>query len=106
VTDQEQINVGGRIRELRNEMGLSLRAMARRSGLSVNAISRIERGESSPTVASLLRLAAVLRVHVADFFLSGPESSTILVRSSDRLRSRGVGLLIESLGVGLPGQIL
>jgi len=104
--DQEQTNVGGRIRELRNDKGLSLRAMAKRGGLSVNAISRIERGESSPTVSSLLRLAAVLGVHVADFFTTGPESSTILVRRGERLWSRGVGLLMESLGVGLPGQIL
>ena len=58
MTDQEQIDVGGRIRGLRNEMGLSLRAMAKRSGLSVNAISRIERGESSPPVVSETFLTA------------------------------------------------
>jgi transcriptional regulator with XRE-family HTH domain len=104
--EEAHINVGGRIRELRNKTGLSLRAVAERSGLSPNAISRIERGESSPTVSSLLRLAGVLGVHVADFFTTGPESSTILVRRGERLRSRGVGWMMESLGVGLPGQIL
>jgi transcriptional regulator with XRE-family HTH domain len=102
----EQIEVGRRIRELRQAAGLSLRAMAKRSGLSTNAISRIERGESSPTVASLLRLAGVLRVHVADLFTAGSERLTILVRQGDRLQSRGPGQLMESLGAGLPGQML
>lgn len=104
--EKSPINVGKRVRELRKRASLSLRAMAERSGLSLNAISRIERGESSPTVSSLIRLAAVLGVHVADFFTTGPERSTILVRRGERLRSRGVGMLMESLGVGLPGQML
>gem|GEM_PF-4385002 len=72
----------------------------------MNAISRIERGESSPTVASLFTLATALQVHIADLFTTVPESSTILVRRNQRLRSRGAGLIMESLGIGLPGQIL
>ena len=105
--DQEEaLDVGGRIRELRNAAGFSLRALADRCGLSINAISRIERGESSPTVSSLLRLATALDVHIADLFKTGPERSTILVRRNERPRSRGDGMLMESLGIGLPGQIL
>jgi transcriptional regulator with XRE-family HTH domain len=104
--EQEQLDVGGRIREIREERRLSLRALAERCGLSVNAISRIERGESSPTVSSLLRLATSLDVHITDLFKTGPEQSTILVRRNRRLRSRGEGALMESLGIGLPGQLL
>lgn len=104
--DQNQLDIGARIRELRTERQLSLRALAERSGLSVNAISRIEHGESSPTVSSLLRLAGALNVHIKDFFDPGPEQSTIVVRRDQRLRSSGEGALIESLGVGLPGQML
>jgi transcriptional regulator with XRE-family HTH domain len=103
---EEHLDVGGRIRELRKMEGLSLRALADRCGLSINAISRIERGESSPTVASLIRLATALEVHITDLFKTGPEQSTILVRRNRRLRSRGDGMLMESLGIGLPGQIL
>jgi transcriptional regulator with XRE-family HTH domain len=104
--DRDPINVGARIRELRKDRRLSMRALAERSGLSLNAISRIERGESSPTVASLFTLATALQVHIADLFTTVPESSTILVRRNQRLRSRGAGLIMESLGIGLPGQIL
>jgi transcriptional regulator with XRE-family HTH domain len=99
-------DVGGRIRSLRESEGLSLRALADRCGLSINAISRIERGESSPTVASLHKLATALSLPIADFFETGEELTTILVRKNARLRSRGEGMLIESLGSGLPSQRL
>jgi transcriptional regulator with XRE-family HTH domain len=98
--------VGRRIREIREARGLSLKALAERCGLSLNAISRIERGESSPTVASLHRLAAALDVPVTDFFASAGGQSIVLVRRNQRLRTRGEGVMLESLGSGLPGQRL
>jgi transcriptional regulator with XRE-family HTH domain len=99
-------DVGGRIREIRERSGLSQRALAERSGLSPNAISRIERGESSPTVSSLHQLATALGVPIVDFFETGQRLTTVLVRKNQRLRTRGEGVLIESLGSGLPGQML
>jgi transcriptional regulator with XRE-family HTH domain len=98
--------VGRRIREVREGRGLSLKALAEQCGLSLNAISRIERGESSPTVSSLHRLAAALDVPIADFFASDAGRSVVVVRRSQRLRTRGEGAMLESLGSGLPGQRL
>ncbi|MEJ2013621.1 MAG: XRE family transcriptional regulator [Anaerolineales bacterium] len=106
MNDPNQVDVGSRIRDLRTARGLSLRALAGRCGLSVNAISRIERGDSSPTVSSLLRLAGALNIRIKDFFDPGPEQSTIVIRRGQGLRASGVGAFVESLGVGLPGQIL
>lgn len=99
-------NVGTCIREIREAKGYSLRALADRSGLSLNAISRIERGESSPTVSSLQRLATALAVPINEFFETSTEYATILVRKNQRLRTRGEGILFESLGSGLPGQMI
>ena len=45
----ESIDVGKRLRALREERGISMRALARRSGLSANALSMIERGLTSPS---------------------------------------------------------
>jgi len=53
--DPGEPTVGARLRSLRQQQGLSMQALAERSGLSVNAIGRVERGESSPTVSSLHR---------------------------------------------------
>lgn len=104
MTNQRLLDVGTRIRELREQHGLSLRALAEQCGLSINAISRIERGENSPTVTSLHRLATALKVPITDLFKTGSDVSTIIIRRNRRPRSRGEGILIESLGVGLPGQ--
>jgi quercetin dioxygenase-like cupin family protein len=83
-----------------------MQALAERSGLSVNAIGRVERGESSPTVSSLHRCARALGVPLTAFFETQPERATVLVRRSGRPRSEGDGVLIESLGAGLEGQSL
>jgi transcriptional regulator with XRE-family HTH domain len=106
VDEMEYPDVGTCIREIREAKGYSLRALADRSGLSLNAISRIERGESSPTVSSLQRLATALSVPINEFFEKGTEYTTILVRKNQRLRTRGEGVLFESLGSGLPGQMI
>ena len=96
--------VGWRIRELREQRKLSLRALAEQSGLSINAISRIERDECSPTVSSLHRLATALGVPITSFFEDGTMQATILVRRDRRLKSHSDAVVIESLGTGLPDQ--
>jgi transcriptional regulator with XRE-family HTH domain len=83
-----------------------LRALAERSGLSVNAISLIERGENSPTVSSLHLLATALDVSIADFFKEEQEQTVVFVRPATRLRSQANGIAMESLGIGLHNQQL
>lgn len=100
----KELNVGLRIRELRQEQRLSLRQLAAASGLSANAISMIERGENSPTVSTLHALAGGLAVSVADLFLDGTEQSVILVRQTDRAHTHAGNAVLESLGHGLRNQ--
>jgi transcriptional regulator with XRE-family HTH domain len=104
--ERDHPNVGERIRAFREAKGYSLRNLAEESGLSLNAISRIERGQSSPTVSSLQRLATALSVTVREFFKPDAGYSTVVVRKHERLRTRGEGVLIESLAEGLPGQMM
>jgi len=103
---EQEPRVASRLLEVRQARGLSLRALATRSGLSINAISKIERGDSSPTVSSLQRLASALEVPLIELFRVEPELATVVVREGDRLRSQNKGALIESLGAGLPDQRL
>src|SRR5437870_12470669 len=60
--------IAERVRELRAQRGLSLDALARKSGVSRSMISLIERGESSPTAVVLEKLAAGLGVMLASLF--------------------------------------
>jgi transcriptional regulator with XRE-family HTH domain len=60
-----------RIRKLRERKGVSLRELARRSGLGVATLSRIESGKANPRLNTLLQLADVLGVFVGDLFQKG-----------------------------------
>jgi transcriptional regulator with XRE-family HTH domain len=99
-------NVGSRLRFLRDQQGLSLRALAERCGLSINAISQIERGENSPTVSSLQRLASALNVPITDFFQEEARQTIVFVKRDLGLRTQSNGVLMESLGIGLFNQQL
>src|SRR3989442_4231115 len=60
--------IAERVRELRAGQGLSLDALASKSGVSRSMISLVERGESSPTAAVLEKLAGGLGVVLASLF--------------------------------------
>lgn len=106
MSEQPEPNVGLRIRAIREQRRLSLRALAERCNLSVNAISLIERGENSPTVSSLHLLATALGVSITDFFQEDNELSTVLIRHDRRLAYQKNGVAMESLGFGLRNQQL
>ncbi|GAA1112875.1 helix-turn-helix domain-containing protein [Nocardiopsis composta] len=59
---------GERIRELRTERGLSLRALAQRLGISASALSQIERGKMRPSVTRLYQIMTELDVPMASVF--------------------------------------
>jgi transcriptional regulator with XRE-family HTH domain len=75
--------IGRRVRELRDAHGLSLDALAERSGVSRSNISLIERGQSSPTAVVLDKLAAALGVTVASLF---EDCATVLEEPSPLAR--------------------
>ncbi|MDR7298594.1 transcriptional regulator with XRE-family HTH domain [Pelomonas aquatica] len=64
--------IGRRLHELRAAAGLSLDALANKSGVSRSNISLIERGQSSPTAVVLDKLSSALGVSVASMFEAGP----------------------------------
>jgi DNA-binding response OmpR family regulator len=60
--------VGGRLRELRQGGGLTLKQLANRTGLSVSLISQIELGTSAASMSTLHKLATALQVKMTYFF--------------------------------------
>jgi uncharacterized cupin superfamily protein/DNA-binding Xre family transcriptional regulator len=106
MSERVEPNVGMRLRALREKQGWSLRELAERCGLSFNAVSRIERGENSPTVSTLHQLATAFSVSITTFFEDAHEQATVLVRRERRLGSSADGMSMESLGIGLPDQQL
>jgi transcriptional regulator with XRE-family HTH domain len=83
--DSMDINqqIASRIRELRDAQGLSLAALAERSGVSRSNISLLERGESSATATVLDKLSAALGVTVASLFEQPADAPSPVSRAAD-----------------------
>jgi transcriptional regulator with XRE-family HTH domain len=97
--EAESIDVGLRLRQLREERNVSMRALARRSSLSANALSMIERGLTSPSVSTLHKLATALQVPITAFFRQEPTRAKIVFRkASERNRISFMRGVIEGLG--------
>jgi transcriptional regulator with XRE-family HTH domain len=97
--DAISVDVGARLKELREARNISMRSLATKSGLSANALSMIERGKTSPSVSTLYKLADALGISITSFFGSDTEKKQVVFLKSDqRTRfgfTRGV---FEALG--------
>jgi transcriptional regulator with XRE-family HTH domain len=71
VIEQRQ-RVGTRVRELREERGLSQERLGQRAGLDRKTIYRIELAQYSTSIDHLMMIARVLEVPPADLMPGGP----------------------------------
>jgi transcriptional regulator with XRE-family HTH domain len=102
--DQE-INVGQRLRELRCEHGLSIRALADLSNLNVNTLSLIENGKTSPSVSTLQQAAIALKVPITAFFETKTIPQTIIFnKGGHRQEVRFTHGTMTNLGTGISRQ--
>ncbi len=107
------MNVGERIRRVRREKGLTLKAVESLSGVSAAHLSEIERGVTSPTMGSLVRIARALAKSTAYFLEENELGEISMVNAKDRVREVARGrdgkptsrssALIERLTIGIPG---
>lgn len=103
MADQREPDVGRRLRELRRRKGLSQRALARACEMSANAVGLIERGECSPSVSTLHRLAIALGVPITDLLTEDDERTVVLRRQADRSPVSHGPVTMENLAEGLAG---
>ncbi|MDO9416443.1 helix-turn-helix domain-containing protein [Pararhizobium sp.] len=97
------IIVGERLRLLRAGMAMTLDDLAARSGVSRAMISRIERGEASPTAQLLARLCGALGQSLSSFFATDAAASPLARREDQRLwRDPATGYLRRA--VSPPGN--
>lgn len=102
-TDPIRSGVGHAIGRARKQAGMSMRVLADRCGVSQPFISAIERGLSTPSIATLYRLAAVLGTEPAALLpIHGSDEISVIragegswVPSSDRPNS-AVGRVLLS----------
>jgi transcriptional regulator with XRE-family HTH domain len=86
IAESEDLNqrLAHRIAALRAECGLSLEALASRSGVSRSTLSLIERGETSATAVVLEKVAAGLGVALALLFEVEREAPGPLMRRAEQ----------------------
>ncbi|KXO90577.1 helix-turn-helix domain-containing protein [Tsukamurella pseudospumae] len=70
-------DVGGRLRELRTERGLSLSELARRAGVGKGSLSEIEAGGRNPTVETLYALCVPLDVPLTALVGESPGAHSV-----------------------------
>lgn len=108
-------DLGGRIRELRQQSKLNLNQLAELTLTSPSLLSQIERGRASPSIASLRRIAAALRLPVSDLLQvqagrrteAKPENIETIIRPAYRktLKIAGSDVIYELLSPDLNGRI-
>src|SRR6478672_8880388 len=85
-------------------MGLSLRDLADRSGVSAPMLSQVERGETSPTIAAATKIAAGLDLTLSQLLRLDERKHVVLTRRGEGRKQRRGGHRFEELTPPLPGQ--
>lgn len=80
----EAESVGQRVARLREQKGLSLQDVARRTGLAEDALAEIEKGASSPPLGVLVKLGKALDMKLGTLIAGGEDRPYTVVRVVDR----------------------
>ena len=81
----EPLEIGPRVRALREAMDLSLRDLADRCGVSAPMLSQVERGETRPTLSVAAKIAAGLELTLSQLLRLDEGDGVAIVRAADRL---------------------
>jgi len=95
--------VGLRIKALRESMGLSLRDLATRCGVSATMLSQVERGGTSPTLAVASRIASGLDLSLSQLLRLDEAPHVVVSPASAHRKFKRGGHQIEELTPPLPG---
>jgi transcriptional regulator with XRE-family HTH domain len=81
----DETSIGSRLATLRKEHRYSIRGLAARADVSASLISDVERGKVEPSISTLKRVATALGTTLTYFFSDPTESTSRVVRASERL---------------------
>lgn len=88
--DETATPIGAKLRAARTLQGMSLAQVAETTGLSKGFLSRVERDETSPSVATLVQLCQVLSLPVGALFTE-PEVQHVSYADAPRINLGGFG---------------
>jgi len=86
---KETVNIGRKLREIREKRDISQVDLAERIGVTPSTISQVESNSISLSLSALVRLSKVLNVSIGSFFgESGDSLSQVLFRKDSRTPAR------------------
>jgi transcriptional regulator with XRE-family HTH domain len=101
-----ELQLGPRIRALRQARNITLRELAGRAGVTESFLSQVEREVTSPSIASVQRIARGLDLSIAELFTEDAPHGRIVRRSERRrLSYPGLRAVDEFLTSGLDGRM-
>src|SRR5918997_1116315 len=96
--------IGPKVRDLRQQAGLSLQQLARRADVSAASVHKVERGDMVPTITTLLKLAAALERPIGHFVDDRvPEPVASLVPADARPEVASSEPAVHRAGITGPG---
>ena len=105
--DENECDVGARIRQLRELYGFSQRELAKRAGMTHGAISQMERNQASPSVGTLRRIIDVFVISFAEFFSDDPlADSRVFYPAEEMLEVGSSDLSMKMVGRDVEGEPL
>ncbi len=101
-----ELQLGPRIRALRQARNVTLRELAAKAGVTESFLSQVEREVTSPSIASVQRIAHALDLAIAELFTEAPPRGRV-VRRTERRRIAYPGLraVDEFLTSGMTGKL-
>lgn len=85
--EELSVRIGSALKSLRGEMGWTIKQLAAEAGLSSPFVSRLERGQTMPSIPSLQALANALKVDIESFFAKDEERRYAISRKNSRRRA-------------------
>lgn len=86
--NSQNVQIGARLKVVREQNGLSQRELAKRSSVTHSSISMIEQGQHSPSVSSLEKILSGIPMTLAQFFVCDPLNATQVVYRSSELAAQ------------------
>jgi transcriptional regulator with XRE-family HTH domain len=104
---RDDVELGQRLRFIRERAGLSQRALATKTGVPNSTISLIESGKMNPSVGALRRVLDGIPISMSEFFAFEPEPEKASFYVQDELTEIGKGKLsLRQVGSNLFGRAL
>ena len=101
-----ELQLGPRIRSLRQARRLTLREVSQRAGVTESFLSQVERDVTSPSIATVQRIARALDLSIAQLFAEEPETGRVVRREARRrVNYPGLKAVDEFLTSNMAGRL-